>query len=187
MKIRHGAQFILQFKSQAGQVLTAGSNLIIPCHLKPLGKVPYSETMRFWQGTVFLMQVPLRGSTLSTITNGASSSVTMLRWSSSCSSVSGHIRGHKQYFICRDLSFHFPTCTGINKRPRNHWWRHSNISQPHPERFKQRPLYIIERRIIFKPYAQNETTVSKSKKSNLFIYSPTYQTLREDLLCADIR
>ena len=58
------------------------------------GKVTYSEMMRFWQGTVFLMQVPLRGSTLSTMTNGASSSVTMLRWSSSCSSVSGHIRGH---------------------------------------------------------------------------------------------
>ncbi|TNN34133.1 hypothetical protein EYF80_055707 [Liparis tanakae] len=34
-------------------------------------------------GTVFLMQVPLSGSTSSTMTNGASSSVTMDRWSSS--------------------------------------------------------------------------------------------------------
>lgn len=39
----------------------------------------YSVTMRFWQGTVFLMQVPLRGSTFSTMTNGASSKVTILR------------------------------------------------------------------------------------------------------------
>lgn len=70
------------------------NSLTIPCHPEPVGKLPYSEMMRFWQGTVFLMQVPLRGSTLSTMTNGASSRVTMLRWSSSCSSVSGHIRGH---------------------------------------------------------------------------------------------
>lgn len=42
----------------------------------------------FLQGTVFLMQVPLRGSTSSTMTNGASSNVTIDRWSSSLSSAS---------------------------------------------------------------------------------------------------
>lgn len=43
----------------------------------------HSDLICFRQGTVFLMHVPLSGSTSSTMTNGASSNVTMDRWSSS--------------------------------------------------------------------------------------------------------
>lgn len=73
----------------------------------------YTDLSCFRQGTVFLMQVPLSGSTSSTITNGASSSVTMDRWSSSRFSVPEYSskRGHTWYFMLREPFSHLPTCT----------------------------------------------------------------------------
>lgn len=62
------------------------------------------------QGTVFLMQVPLRGSTSSTMTNGASSRVTMDRWSSLCSAPEySSKRGHTWYLIVKEPLSHLPT------------------------------------------------------------------------------
>lgn len=64
-------------------------------------------------GTVFLMQVPLRGSTSSTMTNGASSRVTMDRWSSrSSTSEYSSKRGHTWYLMVKEPRSHFPTCVG---------------------------------------------------------------------------
>lgn len=62
-------------------------------------------------GTVFLMQVPLSGSTSSTMTNGASSRVTMDRWSSRSSAAEYRSkRGHTWYLIVREPLSHLPTC-----------------------------------------------------------------------------
>lgn len=62
-------------------------------------------------GTVFLMQVPLSGSTSSTMTNGASSRVTMDRWSSRSSAAEySSKRGHTWNLIVKEPLSHLPTC-----------------------------------------------------------------------------
>lgn len=60
------------------------------------------------------MQVPLSGSTSSTITNGASSSVTMERWSSRSSAPEySSKRGHTWYRIVKEPLSHLPTCVRV--------------------------------------------------------------------------
>lgn len=72
----------------------------------------HSILICFRQGTVFLMHVRLSGSTSSTMTNGASSSVTMDRWSSSRLAAPPYSskRGHTWYFMEREPFSHLPTC-----------------------------------------------------------------------------
>lgn len=72
---------------------------------------PHLSLSCFRHGTVFLMQVPLSGSTSSTMTNGASSRVTMDRWSS-CSTAPEYSskRGHTWYLIVKEPLSHLPTC-----------------------------------------------------------------------------
>lgn len=68
-------------------------------------------------GTVFLMQVPLSGSTSSTMTNGASSRVTMDRWSSRSSAPEySSKRGHTWYLIVKEPLSHLPTCMVSGRR-----------------------------------------------------------------------
>lgn len=67
-------------------------------------------------GTVFFTQVSVKGSMSSTMTKGASSKVTMLRWLLSGSlSLKEFIRGQTEYLWIRVLFSHFPACN-INKR-----------------------------------------------------------------------
>ncbi len=77
---------------------------------------PYS-LMNLRQGTEFLMQVPVRRSTFSTMTKGFSSRVTMVRWLSSVSASPKELkRGHTGYFKVKLWFSHLPICKWIEKR-----------------------------------------------------------------------
>lgn len=66
-------------------------------------------TTNFRQGTVFFTQVSVSGSISSTMTKGASSRVTMLRWLLSGSlSLKELILGQTEYLWIRVLFSHFP-------------------------------------------------------------------------------
>lgn len=61
-------------------------------------------------GTVFFWQLSIKGSTSSTMTKGASSRVTILKWLSSGSlSAKELYLGQTEYFRLRELFSHFPT------------------------------------------------------------------------------
>ncbi len=85
-------------------------------HMERLRKnKPYS-LMNLRQGTEFLMQVPVRRSTFSTMTKGFSSRVTMDRWLSSVSASPKELkRGHTGYFKVKLWFSHLPIWKWIEK------------------------------------------------------------------------
>lgn len=99
--------------------------------LHVLGRTSHLSLSCLRQGTVFLIQVPLSGSTSSTMTKGASSRVTMDRWSS-CSSAAEYSskRGHTWYLMVREPLSHLPTCMWERRRAGRSVW-HTGWSKRH--------------------------------------------------------